>query len=146
MPILDQDLDAARELYETNVLGPVAVTQAFAPLLIQAQGMLVFITSIAGYLHVPYMGTYAGTKSSLELIAETLRLELGPFNVKVLSIVTGAVKTMGQTYFGDFKLPDDSLYKSIEDIIAARARGEDGRPRMALAEYSNEVVTQIIQG
>ncbi|CRG85083.1 Protein RDR1 [Talaromyces islandicus] len=146
MPILDQDLDAARELYETNVLGPIAVTQAFAPLLIQAKGMLVFITSIAGYLHVPYMGTYAGTKRSLEIIAETLRLELAPFNVKVLSIVTGAVKTMGQTYFGDFKLPDGSLYKSIEGIIAARARGEDDVPRMGLAEYSNKVVTQIIQG
>jgi 1-acylglycerone phosphate reductase len=53
---------------------------------------------------------------------------------------------MGQTYFGDFKLPDDSLYKPVEDIIATRARGEDGIPRMALAEYSNEVVTQIIQG
>lgn len=58
MPILDQDLDAARELYETNVLGPIAVTQAFAPLLIQAKGMLAFITSIAGYLHVPYMGVF----------------------------------------------------------------------------------------
>jgi NAD(P)-dependent dehydrogenase (short-subunit alcohol dehydrogenase family) len=59
MPILDQDLDTARSLYETNVLGPIAVTQAFAPLLIQAQGMLVFITSIAGYLHVPYMGMFS---------------------------------------------------------------------------------------
>lgn len=53
---------------------------------------------------------------------------------------------MGQTYFGDFKLPDGSLYKSIEDIAAAMARGEDGTPRMDLAEYSNKVVTEIIQG
>lgn len=59
MPILDQDLDAARELYEINVLGPVAITQAFAPLLIQAQGTLVFITSISGYLHVPTLGGFS---------------------------------------------------------------------------------------
>lgn len=53
---------------------------------------------------------------------------------------------MGQTYFGGFKLPEQSLYKSIEDTVASRARGEDGRGRMALEEYSNEVVSGIIQG
>lgn len=56
MPILDEDLDTARELFETNVWGPVVLTQSFAPLLRQAKGTLVFITSIAGYLNVPYMG------------------------------------------------------------------------------------------
>lgn len=53
---------------------------------------------------------------------------------------------MGQTYFGDFKLPEESLYKSIEDTVAARARGEDGRGRMPLEEYSNEVVSKVIEG
>lgn len=43
-----------------------------------------------------------------------LRLELAPFGVDVLEVVTGGVKTMGQTYFDDFKLPSKSLYKSIE--------------------------------
>jgi hypothetical protein len=42
---------------------------------------------------------------SLEIVAETLRLELGPFGVGVLEVVTGGVKTNGQTYFGDFKFP-----------------------------------------
>ncbi|PWY71671.1 putative hydroxybutyrate dehydrogenase [Aspergillus heteromorphus CBS 117.55] len=146
MPILDEDLDRTRALYETNVWGPVAVTQAFAPLLIPAKGTLVFITSISGYLNVPYMGTYAASKRSIEIIAETLRLELAPFGVGVLSVVTGAVKTMGQTYFGDFRLPENSLYKSIEEIVAAMARGEDGVERMELMTYSNEVVSRIIQG
>jgi hypothetical protein len=60
--------------------------------------------------------------------------------------VTGAVKTQGQTYFGDFKLPDDSLYSSIEDIIASRAQGKDGVDRMPLMAYSNKVVDQITKG
>lgn len=58
MPILDEDLSNVRDLYETNVWGPVAVTQAFAPLLIQAKGTLVFITSLTGHLRIPYMGWY----------------------------------------------------------------------------------------
>ncbi|PYH90777.1 putative hydroxybutyrate dehydrogenase [Aspergillus ellipticus CBS 707.79] len=146
MPILDEDLDQLRTLYETNVWGPLAVTQAFAPLLIRAKGAVVFITSIAGYVNVPYMGTYAASKRSIEIIAETLRLELAPFGVGVLSVVTGAVRTMGQTYFGGFKIPDNSLYKPIEDVVAARARGEDGVERMDLMTYSNEVVSKITQG
>ncbi|KAL4919866.1 FAD-binding domain-containing protein [Aspergillus aurantiobrunneus] len=146
MPILDEDLEVTKRLYETNVWGPVAVTQAFAPLLIKARGTVAFITSISGYLNVPYMGSYAGSKRSLELIAETLRLELAPFHVRVLSVVTGAVKTMGQTYFGDFKLPEDSLYKPVEEAIASRAQGGDGNKREDLMAYSAKVVTEITNG
>lgn len=50
----------------------------------------------------------------MEIIAETLRLELQPFGVGVLCVVTGAVQTNGQTYFEDWKLPEDSLYRPIE--------------------------------
>lgn len=88
-------------------------------------------------------GTYAASKRSLELAAETLRLELAPFGVEVLEIVTGGVKTRGQTYFGDFKLPDQSLYKNIEDVIASRAQGKDGLPRMEAAEYAAAVADQM---
>ncbi|RDW90537.1 uncharacterized protein DSM5745_02312 [Aspergillus mulundensis] len=133
-------------LYDTNVWGPLALTQAFAPRLIQAHGTVAFITSIAGHLNVPYMGTYSASKRSLEIIAETLRLELAPFHVRVLSVVTGAVKTMGQTYFEDFRLPQDSLYRPVEATIAARAQGGDGNRREELGAYSEKVVHEIING
>ncbi|KAJ0120057.1 hypothetical protein J7T55_000910 [Diaporthe amygdali] len=144
MTILDEDLDVVRNLFEVNFYGPLAVTQAFAPLLIKAKGMAVYITSVSGYINVPFMGTYAASKRSLELAAETLQLELAPFGVGVLEVVTGAVKTRGQTYFGDFKLPDQSLYKGIEDVIASRAQGKDQLPRMETAEYTAVVADKII--
>ncbi|KAI1458760.1 putative hydroxybutyrate dehydrogenase [Annulohypoxylon moriforme] len=143
MPILDEDLDKVRDLFEINFYGPIALTQAFAPLLIKAKGMAVYTTSISGYLNIPYMGTYSASKRSLELVADTLRLELAPFGVDVLEVVTGAVKTMGQTYFGDLKLPSDSLYKSIEDTFISRAQGNDQIPRMDPMEYGTAVVDAI---
>lgn len=146
MPVLDEDLDFTRKMFDTNVWAPVTITQAFAPLLIRAKGTAVFITSIAGHLNVPYMGVYSASKRALEVIAETLRLELAPFHVGVLSIVTGAVKTLGQTYFGDFKLPENSLYRPIQDTIAGRARGEDGKSRADLMTYAKQVVSQITSG
>lgn len=56
MPVLDEDLDAVRDTFEVNYMGPLAVTQAFAPLLMKAKGTSVYITSIAGYVTTPYMG------------------------------------------------------------------------------------------
>jgi NAD(P)-dependent dehydrogenase (short-subunit alcohol dehydrogenase family) len=55
MPPLDEDIDVAKKIFETHVWGPLAITQAFAPLLIKAQGT-VSITSIAGHGAVPTMG------------------------------------------------------------------------------------------
>lgn len=108
--------------------------------------MAVFITSVAGYCNVPYMGTYSASKRSLEIVAETLRLELAPFAVDVLEIVTGAVKSKGQTYFGDFKLPNGSRYKSIEDVIIGRAQGKDGVPRMETSYYASSVADKMLKG
>jgi 1-acylglycerone phosphate reductase len=58
MPILDEDLQETRDLFETNLWGPLSVTQAFAPLVIKAKGTITFITSISGYINVPWMGEY----------------------------------------------------------------------------------------
>ncbi|KAJ8130395.1 hypothetical protein O1611_g3231 [Lasiodiplodia mahajangana] len=140
MPMLDEDLDTVRGLFEINFFGPIALTQAFAPLLLRAKGMAVYVTSTAGYLNIPYMGTYSASKRSTEIVAETLRLELAPFGVGVLEVVTGAVQSRGQTYFGDFKLPDQS---TIESTIASRAQGGDGLPRMETMKYAEAVVGDI---
>lgn len=79
-------------------------------------------------------------------MAETLRLELSPFHVKVLSVVTGALKTMGQTHFDNWKLPENSLYSPVESTIRDRARGQEGAPRMEADDYAKRVVSEIISG
>lgn len=56
MPLLDTDLDEARRMFEVNIFGVLAVTQAFAPLVIAAKGTIVNNSSIAGYLYPPFMG------------------------------------------------------------------------------------------
>jgi NAD(P)-dependent dehydrogenase (short-subunit alcohol dehydrogenase family) len=56
MPLLDDNTEDGRRIYDTNVWGPMAVTREFAPLLIKAEGTLVFITSVGEYVDTPYMG------------------------------------------------------------------------------------------
>ena len=79
-------------------------------------------------------------------MSEVFRLELAPFNVKALSVVTGAVSTNGQTYFEDWTLPAESRYKKLEDKIAFTVRGVDGIGRTPLAEYAKDVVDNIVNG
>jgi 1-acylglycerone phosphate reductase len=164
-PALDINIEEAKRIFDINFWGALAVLQAFTPLVIKARGSVVNITSVSGHVNVPFMGLflhppscptscvnflaaglYAASKRSLEIVAETLRLEVEPFGVTVLSVVTGAVKTNGQTYFEDWKLPEGSLYKPIENIIAERTRGNDGVKRMPLMEYANKVAANIIRG
>ena len=56
MPILDENIENAKEIFEINVWGPMALTKAFAPLVIKAKGSVVYVTSIAGYVNTPWMG------------------------------------------------------------------------------------------
>lgn len=79
-------------------------------------------------------------------ITETLRLELAPFGVTVVTVNTGAVRTNILASGPDFKLPATSRYKSTEKEIASRARGEDGTPRMEPSVYAEKVVGDIMGG
>jgi 1-acylglycerone phosphate reductase len=63
-----------------------------------------------------------------------------PFDVSVMSILTGMVLSNCHSYFDDFRLPDKSLYKQIEGKIGDYARGRDGMPTM---DYAAHVVGKI---
>lgn len=72
-------------------------------------------------------GTYGASKAAMNILSETLRLELAPFGVGVNTIMTGAIETeivtRNTSASGGFTLPPDSLYKSIKDIISDKANG-----------------------
>lgn len=56
MPMLDESIEDAKGIFDSNVWGPLSLIKAFSPLLIATKGSIVNITSISGYLNVPWMG------------------------------------------------------------------------------------------
>jgi NAD(P)-dependent dehydrogenase (short-subunit alcohol dehydrogenase family) len=82
-----------RRQFEVNVVGQVAVTQAFLPHLRRSRGRIVFVGSIAGQSALPFLGPYAASKHALEAVADTLRVELRPFGVHVALVQPGTIKT-----------------------------------------------------
>ena len=80
------------------------------------------------------------------MITETLRLELSPFGVKVVTVNAGGVITNNLANGSNFKLPSTSQYLRIEKEIAARAQGQDGVPRMKASVFAEKVVDDILKG
>jgi NAD(P)-dependent dehydrogenase (short-subunit alcohol dehydrogenase family) len=84
--------DFERQL-DVNVTGVLRATQAFLPLIRQAPGRIVNISSIGGRVAIPMVGPYAASKFALEGMSDSLRRELRPWGIHVALIEPGAVAT-----------------------------------------------------
>lgn len=82
-----------RRQLEVNVVGQLAVIQAFLPALRAARGRIVIVGSIAGKSALPFLGAYAMSKHALEAMADSLRLELAPDGVHVALVEPGTIAT-----------------------------------------------------
>ncbi len=92
-PIEHQPIDDFRRQIEVNLIGQVAVTQAFLPQLRAARGRIVNMSSIGGKVAVPLLGAYAASKFGLEGFSDTLRRELRPWGIEVSVIKPGTIAT-----------------------------------------------------
>ncbi|WP_204345397.1 SDR family oxidoreductase [Psychroserpens algicola] len=80
--------------FETNLFGPIAVIKAVLPhMRKQNSGLIINITSIAGYMGLPYRGIYSASKGALELITEAFRMELKDFNINMTNLAPGDFAT-----------------------------------------------------
>lgn len=95
----------------------------------------------------------AGSKRSLEILMDTLRVELKPFGVNTLSVVNGVVRSNAQNWrhFEGWKLPDDSIYKPLEELIYQRMHERDGVyndgvARTDTAQHAQKLADKILAG
>lgn len=80
--------------FETNCFGPIELIQAVLPTMRkQKSGLIINITSIAGYMGLPYRSAYSASKAALHMFSESLRIELKPFNIRVTTVAPGDLAT-----------------------------------------------------
>ena len=90
----ESPIEAMRRQFEVNVFGAVAVTQAFVPRFRERRrGHIVNITSMGGFITMPGIAYYCGSKFALEGISEVLGKELAPFGVHVTAVAPGSFRT-----------------------------------------------------
>ncbi|GMG56542.1 unnamed protein product [Ambrosiozyma monospora] len=132
-----------KQCYEVNVYGPIRLTKRFSPLVIAAQGTIVFTGSISGLTPFPWSSIYGSTKAAIHQFANCLSLEMEPFNVRVLNVITGGVRT---DIADKRPMPSGSVYLDSEEgraMFAYRQKMAVNNLPMSPEKYAAAVVKKI---
>jgi NAD(P)-dependent dehydrogenase (short-subunit alcohol dehydrogenase family) len=142
-PIAEMPLDKLRLVFETNVLGLVAVTQCVFPgMADRRRGLIVNMGSVAGLLPIPYVAGYCASKSAVHIVSECLRMEARPFGIDVVVVQPGGVRSSiadsGPQEIERFGAPG-SRYRSYHDGIrkCVDAAQDDATPA---DEFASDVI------
>ena len=93
-PIEEIPTEEIKNNFETNLFGPIEVMKASLPQMrLQKSGLIINITSIAGYMGLPYRGIYSASKGALELITEAMRMEVKSFGIHITNVAPGDFAT-----------------------------------------------------
>jgi NAD(P)-dependent dehydrogenase (short-subunit alcohol dehydrogenase family) len=130
-PMEETPREEVIRVLDINLLGPVAVMNAVLPLMRrQESGLIINITSIAGYMGLPFRGYYSASKGAMELLTEALRMETARSGIRITSLAPGDFAT--NIAAGRYHAPilDDSPYKaayehSLQKMNEDVARGQD---------------------
>ncbi|KAK7747732.1 NADPH-dependent 1-acyl dihydroxyacetone phosphate reductase [Diatrype stigma] len=136
MPFADCAAADLRRVVETNLIGALVVTHAFLPLLLLAAEnnkntsnkesgggggpVVASVGSVNEVFHPPYQAAYNASKAAVHAAARSLRVELAPLGVRLVTLVTGSVRSR---LFDNAptRLPEGSLYGALREPIEGRA-------------------------
>ena len=139
-----------RRVFDVNLFGHVAVTQALLPTLVESRGTVVNISSVGGKVAMATYGPYSGSKFALEAVSDALRREVGPLGVKVVVVEPGAVTTdmlgrvavAGDRIIAGMTLEQRGRYTALMHAVISQARA--AIPGAVPAEKVGRVVADAI--
>ncbi len=117
--------------FETNFFGPLNVIKAILPQMrSQNSGLIINVTSIAGFMGLPYRGIYSASKAALGIITESFRMEIKDFNIRMTTVAPGDFATNIAAGRYHAPLKDNSPYKEkygsvLHDIDDHVDKGND---------------------
>ncbi|MFD3240026.1 oxidoreductase [Rahnella perminowiae] len=132
----ESPLSEARHQFDVNVFGAVAVIKAFLPYFRQRRaGHVLNITSMGGFITLPGISYYCGSKFALQGISETLSKELKPFNISVTAIQPGSFRTdwAGRSMVRSPRTISDydASFGPVRETRAKRSGHQPGDPQKA---------------
>jgi NAD(P)-dependent dehydrogenase (short-subunit alcohol dehydrogenase family) len=170
VPLLDASLDDAKKVYDANVWSVVAMAQAFTPMLIKAKGVMCNISSVSGEMVFAWAGTssphlssmitlrirytyfdigvYSSSRCAGTRISETLRLELAPLGVRVVTVILGGVQTSGNdpSNIADLELPPKSYYQKVTAVIDRHKKTVVHPNKQNIDIAAKNVVDDVLSG
>ncbi len=129
-------IDKFRKQLEVNVIGQVAVTQVFLPMLRVAKGRIVNMGSISGRVASPYLGAYAASKHALEALTDSLRIEVRKWGIEVSIVEPGPVVT---PIWDKSQAAAKELSETVSEEVSERAKTLYGDDLEALREVTDRL-------
>ncbi|KAI8155862.1 3-(3-hydroxy-phenyl)propionate/3-hydroxycinnamic acid hydroxylase [Colletotrichum sp. SAR 10_70] len=140
---LELDIAEAEKVFAVNVLAVMRLCQLFLPYLCEApRGRIVQIGSVTRDVPVAWQCVYNASKAALSQYTKTLRLEVQPFGVEVVEVVTGFVRS--NLLHHGLDAPKDSPYLAIKKDIE-RIKFEGNQNGMPARAYAESVVEQLLR-
>ena len=129
-----------RKNFDTNFFGPINVIKEVLPIMRkQNSGLIINVTSIAGYMGLPFRGIYSASKGALELITEAFRMELKQFNIEMTNVAPGdfATNIAAGRYHAPLKdnSPYSKTYGNTLDLMNEHVDAGKNPNEMAEAIY-----------
>lgn len=146
-PAIEADPIRVRKVFDTNVFGLFDMVQAFIPLLLQASNTgstpptIINTSSIVSRVPFLFAANYNASKAAITSYSDTLRLELAPLGIKVVTLFMGEVST-GLMSPEDISFRRDSLYIDIENRVRERSR-QHVLKSMKPEEFARLVVKEV---
>lgn len=142
-PIEDTPTDEMRKVFNTNFFGAIDVMKAVLPIMRnQKSGLIINVTSIAGYMGLPYRGVYSATKGALELVTEATSMEVKKFGINVINVAPGDFAT--NIAEGRYHTPvlENSAYKKTyqENLDLMDAHVDKGLQPIEMAKAIDKII------
>ena len=145
--IEDVTLDEARRQFEVNVFGLGRLTQLVLPhMRAQRSGTIINISSMGGRLTTPLGGWYHATKHAVEALSDALRMETAPFDIDVVVIEPGGIRTEWSGIAADHleETAEGSAYASQIKAVANSMRSESTNKRQSPPSVIADTVEKIV--
>lgn len=133
-PLEEIPMSEIRNNFETNLFGPIEVIKAVLPKLReQKSGLIINITSIAGYIGLPYRSVYSSSKGALSVLTEGLRMEVKNFGIRIVDVAPGDfVSNIASNRYhspqmkeSDYNLAYEKTLKLMNDHVEKGSRPEE---------------------
>lgn len=145
LPVEHSRLDDWRAVFETNVLGLVAVTMSAIPTMrANRPSVLCTVSSSSIFASVPFYAAYRASKAAVSAIDDSLRVELAPSGIRVVEIVPGPVDTdMFQMSTGELAAARFDRYRAMAEV-ATKVRRQSADPMVSPAPDAAALIVDAI--
>jgi short-subunit dehydrogenase len=143
-PLLDVPGAEWHKQFDVNVFAPMALTRAVLPGMIQRRrGTVVNISSVSGVMPTPFAGAYCASKAAMNALSDSLRMELRPLGIDVVTVQPGGIQSsFGERAADDVHLAPDSPYQAIREGVLSRANESQSQATPADV-FAAELVRQL---